>query len=102
MRHMPLRECGYAIAFVVLLLFVYGGAYFAMMERKEIGHSPHVSYRFGEEWTEAIFAPAHDVDRRVRPDVWQNELDPAAVRNLRTLEREYEQYKASIKGLKSP
>ena len=33
MRHFPLRECGYAVGFVVVLTASYVGAYYATVER---------------------------------------------------------------------
>jgi hypothetical protein len=87
MRHSLLRECGCAIAILLAILLLYGGAYLAMMERTEhhFGMSmwadgkigpPAVwlDYRFGGEWSRTFFGPAHEADRRLRPDLWQNEL----------------------------
>ena len=89
MKHLPLRECGYAIAFVVVLTGLYAGAYFAMMQRFDLGISsiageetPIVTYRFGGESSEWFFAPAHEVDRRLRPDLWRNERDQATHRRI--------------------
>jgi hypothetical protein len=79
-QHLPLRECGYAIAVVVVLLVLYGGAYLAMMERVDVGISskageqtPIALYRFGGESTPWFFGPAHEVDRWIRPELWRNE-----------------------------
>ena len=87
MKHLPLRELAYAIVFVAVLLGLYGGAYLAMMQRYNLGISsiageetPVVAYRFGGESAESFFWLAHDVDRRVRPDMWRNERDQAAHR----------------------
>ena len=79
MKHLPLRECGYAIAVVVVLLLLYGGAYLALMTYTNVGSGrliPILQYRFGGEWSHGFFAPAHEVDRRFRPDLWRFELGP--------------------------
>jgi hypothetical protein len=86
MRHFPLRELGYAISFLVLLAALYVGAYYAMVERTEHIHgfmigigmrdppTVKLKYRYGGEWSMAFFYPAHDIDRRLRPDLWRGEL----------------------------
>jgi hypothetical protein len=85
MKHLPLRECGFAIAVLLGFLLLYGGTYFAMMLRDErisgimIGGriaepSVRLEYRFGGEWSRSLFEPAHEIDRRLRPDLWRNEL----------------------------
>jgi hypothetical protein len=82
MRHFPVRECGYAIGFVVLLAAIYVGSYYAMVERELIDATPKdivvsgswrayvPSYRFGGEWAWQIFKPLHELDRRLRPEWW--------------------------------
>jgi hypothetical protein len=95
MRHFHLRECVYAIVILLALLILYGGAYLAMMERTEhhfgvammaegkIGPpSVILDYRIGGEWSRAFFGPAHEADRRLRPDLWRNELRRVKKRNL--------------------
>ena len=32
-------------------------------------------YAFGDEWSERIFWPLEQLDRRLRPDVWPGEFD---------------------------
>jgi hypothetical protein len=83
MKHLPLRECGYAIAFIVALLLLYGGAYLAMMERRlllisSVASQVYVDYRYGDEWSEALFGPAHELDRQIRPELWKGEVDHTA------------------------
>ena len=80
MRHLPLRECGYAVGFILAIMLLYGGAYLGMMERIDLGISsiageetPMVAYRFGGDWSESFFAPAHEIDRQLRPDLWKGE-----------------------------
>ena len=87
MKHLPLRECGYAIVGVVLLVAIYGSAYLSLMQRTKSGwqncvgeEKPVVTYRFGEEGAESFFAPAHEIDRMLRPDLWWDELSPAICR----------------------
>ena len=75
MKHLPLRECGYAIAVVVVLLVLYGGAYLALSTKVELDFGTYVDYRFGGEWSATIFEPAHDVDRFLRADFWRAEID---------------------------
>jgi hypothetical protein len=81
MKHLPLRECGYAIAFIVALVLLYGGAYLAMMTYEDIGSGRRIvilEYRFGGERAEYFFAPAHEIDRRLRPDLWRFEMSRTA------------------------
>jgi hypothetical protein len=97
MRHFPLRELGFAIGFTVLLAAIYVGSYYAMVERTEhiqgfmigigIPDPPTVrlKYRYGGEWSTAFYYPAHDIDRRLRPDLWRGELTHKK-RDLRSVE----------------
>jgi hypothetical protein len=93
MKHLPLRECGYAIGVVALLLVTYGGAYLAIVEVPEFddgtrstihfGDEPAlfvVTYRLGGDWSRAFFAPAHELDRRLRPELWLFETSPPPMR----------------------
>jgi hypothetical protein len=89
MRHFPLRELGYALGFIVLLAALYVGAYYALSEREDRTYlmvmrhiermertAPKVSmvnYRYGGELAVAFFAPIHEVDRKFRPDWWDEE-----------------------------
>jgi hypothetical protein len=88
MKHLPLKECGYAIAGVVVLLVLYGGAYLALSTKTEFGwgesHS-FVEYRCGGEWSVSFFAPAHEIDRLLRPDFWRGDLSLEASRSWRPL-----------------
>ena len=94
MKHLPLRECGYAIAVVVAVCLLYGGAYLALVEvveredlrgamrrpgdRHDLPGTPReispptcvARYRIGNDWAKAFFSPIHELDRRVRPDYW--------------------------------
>jgi hypothetical protein len=88
MNHLPLRECGYALTFIVVLLGLYLGAYFAMVERVDFGEliassrpylgpaRPFAFYRFGGDWSQSFFYPAHALDRRIRAELWEGERDP--------------------------
>jgi len=83
-KHLPLRECGYAIGFVVLLVALYVGGYYAMVERivtltsvtpggvrvSRLEKTVTVGYRFESELLHRIFAPMHALDRRLRPEWW--------------------------------
>jgi hypothetical protein len=87
MKHLPLRECGCAIGFIVAVIVLYGAAYFAMMERVDLASSfgsgkqvypnsmPVAFYRFADESSRTIFRPAHCLDRLIRPDLWENEYE---------------------------
>jgi hypothetical protein len=91
MKHLPLRECGYAIAVVATFCLAYCGAYLTLVEFDEredllramrrIG-DPHslpewsspgwpAAYRIGGDWSKALFAPINELDRRIRPDYWE-------------------------------
>ena len=91
MKHLPLRECGYAIGFLVLLAGLYFGAYLLMVDRVDLGamfgvpgtpgyqEAPAVVYR-SVEWSRDFFRPAHRFDQLLRPTVWDNEFDLDAFR----------------------
>ena len=67
-------------AFLCLLLIpvIYAASYLAMVERETVSamtangcftrHS--LAYRAGGDAAFVFFAPAHDVDRWLRPDYW--------------------------------
>lgn len=76
MRHFPLRELGYAIGFVLLLVAIYVGSYYAMVVRVDwrMNTTCWVEYRFGGEWADRFFSPMHDLDRRFRPEWWEREV----------------------------
>jgi hypothetical protein len=86
MKHLPLRECGYAIAVLAVLAGLYLGAYFVLLERLDLGElvaqrgtpeyreMPAACYYTGE-WGYDFFRPAHHVDRMLRPWVWANEVE---------------------------
>jgi hypothetical protein len=70
-----------AIALALLSPFIYGGAYLAMLsnfstfEVHESGgvDGPFPRYRFGNDVAQTIFAPAHAVDRKLRPGRWSTQ-----------------------------
>ena len=79
MHHFPLRECGYAVGFIVLLAGLYVGAYYAMVERvslKPFSSSPcFASYRMSGVWAMQFFNPMHEIDRLLfRPDFWEGDV----------------------------
>ena len=94
MKHLPLQECAYAIVVLVVLAAIYGGAYLAIMQRDDYLTSgvsltpapyvvyPYVVYRIGGEWSETFFAPAHEVDRCLRPDLWEGEAEGIRLRRI--------------------
>jgi hypothetical protein len=82
LRHFPWRECGYAVGALTLLLALYAGAYYAMVDpfdRVAMISStyppprgrPIPFYSFGGDAAKAFFAPIHQVDRLLRPQVWE-------------------------------
>jgi hypothetical protein len=73
MRHFPVCEMGYAFGFIAILLALYVGAYYAMVDRREFGDACWVRYPMGQKWAKPLFAAMHEVDREIRPDSWRNE-----------------------------
>ena len=74
-----MRQFGYAIVAVLLLLAIYVGAYYATVEREMTpihvfgrGWSMEffVAYRFAPEVSEALFRPMHKIDRAIRSEYW--------------------------------
>ena len=72
-----------AVLAVVLVLYVVG--YVATLDGVEdshlsvrtggsvtlyITHEPR--YRFGQRWCEGLFWPIHQLDRRLRPELWDS------------------------------
>jgi hypothetical protein len=89
MKHLPLRECGYAIGVILIACALYGSTYVALSERKIAWYNldpfeevPVVSYRFGDEWAEWFFAFAHEIDSKIRSDMWRHQVDPRDYRQL--------------------
>lgn len=82
MKHVPIREIGYALAFLVLLAAVYVGGYYALVIREddwqiEFGELPRVVimppqavYRLGGDSSKDFFSLLHEIDRRLRPSYW--------------------------------
>jgi hypothetical protein len=73
-----MKNLGYAVGCGALLAALYAGVYYALVERIDYqliaGFQSHVvRYRIGEEWSESIFAPMHDLDRKIRPGWWAHE-----------------------------
>ena len=88
MKHLPLRECGYAIAVLVVLLLLYGGDYLALAMRIDVTSMIHaeketvvLAYRFGGDGSKAFFSPAHQIDRLIRFDFWNGEVSIDAFRD---------------------
>lgn len=82
MKNVPWRETGWAVAFVVLLIGMYAGAYLALVKRDlgvmpmsssplvELGEVEAVPRYVGGDVFACLFAPAHAVDRQLRPFYW--------------------------------
>ena len=64
------------LAAILLLFGAYLGAYYAMLKGSLYFHGVGYSipmYRLRSEALEAGFAPAHEIDRLIRPDYWSDE-----------------------------
>jgi hypothetical protein len=83
MRHVPLRELGYAVGFIVMLALLHAGAYFAMVSKEidiestelavgqtELNVRVNATYWFGSDWSASFFRPVNDADRLIRPRYW--------------------------------
>src|SRR5262249_25237895 len=90
MKHLPVKEIGYAVAFVIAALLLYATSYMTLVseETEETGftgfgtarfptieHRPDgprykPRYRFGGEVAVQFFYLAYEVDVRVRPEKW--------------------------------
>jgi hypothetical protein len=100
MRHLPLKELVWAAAFLVLLMAVYVGSYYAVVDRrpddvfsevevpvpfsgpggvavmttkKMVVHDvdpEHMKAAYPLKMMETIYTPIHSVDRHLRRDYW--------------------------------
>lgn len=75
MKHVPWKELGWAVAFVVLLAVIYCGSYLGMVERdgaikngRAVSIGPY--YRLGHQSLKPVFALAHSIDCLARPTYW--------------------------------
>jgi hypothetical protein len=83
MRHFPLRELGYAIAFLFVMAALYVGAYWATVQRTVNGFESVVPvYRTRNDFLSNIFAPVHGLDRKVRDRYWSDESWGDAFREM--------------------
>jgi hypothetical protein len=79
---MPWKELGYAIGFVVLLAAIYVGAYYATVEPATLWLGPYPNQdkmaipTYHLPNCESFFSPAHEMDKRLRPDVWYVDIAP--------------------------
>jgi len=88
MKHFPLREIGCAVGFILLLGIFYVGGYYALvithpelldpgllrLKRGTFGPSTYriaPEYRFGSDNSVRFFAPMHDLDKWLRPSLWE-------------------------------
>jgi hypothetical protein len=73
-QHLPWKECGWAIGVLVFLAATYVSSYYATVDHAVDSLSPPINvvpiYRFGGKAAEALFAPMHHLDRRLRRDYW--------------------------------
>jgi hypothetical protein len=80
MRHIPWRELGLVVGFIALLLVLYVGAYYALVEATVAGvgssllHGETIrvaNYRIFGHAAGGFFGPAHEFDRKFFPARWQ-------------------------------
>ena len=83
MKHFPIKELGYALGFVALLLASYVGAYYALVEPRgqtiETSFSEYVAMRPAYRWgdflsDDNLFVMMSEIDRKLRPDAWKTLL----------------------------
>ncbi len=96
MRHFPLRELGYAVVFVAILVAVYIGTYVAIVRRDIVWHEgpapswmiPEIVPTYGakSDILLKLFEPIHAIDKNLRPDYWSDaayhEVLTEQIRNL--------------------
>ena len=90
MKHFPTKELGYALAFLALIVALYVGSYYAMVQKAEwtrvwpvidsfssrravvlTGDTTVVpEYRFGGKVARSFYSFWHEVDREIRPGYW--------------------------------
>jgi hypothetical protein len=84
MRHIPFRECGYAVGFIVVTTALYIAAYYAMVVRGvniPMGGSFSVTIEeldtvypsYPIESMRPFFQPIHEIDRKIRSRFWSEE-----------------------------
>jgi hypothetical protein len=106
MRHLPLKELGIAALFLVLLMAVYVGSYYAVVDRRPdevvtevevpvplsgpggvpimttrtVIHrstkSPDMIAVYPLEMMTTIYSPVHSLDRRIRREHWSPPSPP--------------------------
>jgi hypothetical protein len=82
MKHLPLKELGYAIGAVLLVGAGYVGAYFALVVpdyeldrdtlRSTVRFDCVPKYRIGGASLRRVFDAVHRFDRKVRPETWES------------------------------
>src|SRR5207253_1492412 len=74
LKNWPVKEMGFAVAFIVLLATLYAGSYAALVTRDlEYGAGGWAVvpvYRLGGEYSERFFSMLDDVDLKIRPEYW--------------------------------
>lgn len=82
MRHLPWKEIGWGICFLLLLFGLYVGAYFMLVEggvQEDMAGQWIVipTYRFGGKFSVVLFNPLYRMDRQLRTEYWS---EPVVVR----------------------
>jgi hypothetical protein len=73
LKHWPVREMGFAIGIVTLLLLSYVGSYAALVTRDFDFRAKSVvvpKYRLGGEYSKRLYSLLHDIDLKIRPEYW--------------------------------
>jgi hypothetical protein len=89
MKHLPMKEIGYAATFVLVALLLYGGSYMMLVsQRMNVivgtfgvpvvdGDRIQPEYAIGGDVAVRFFSLAYEVDVRLRPEKWSIPLWPA-------------------------
>lgn len=73
------------VAFLAAMLAVYVGAYYAKVDSTQFSSVRSTRVRYlpdygrGHRWLNPLFAPIHEIDRRIRPGVWSRPLEEIMV-----------------------
>ncbi len=85
------RAIMFSAATLLLFLTLYVGGYYAMVTAERVPSKPAFTsdgaviiwstdmvpeYQFGGDWSAILFRPIHEIDRRVRPEVWRSFTTP--------------------------
>jgi hypothetical protein len=76
-----MKQAGYVLGFLLVLILLYVGAYYALATRGGVVSmgdpmNPFAvkvvpEYRVGNEACECMFSTWHELDRKIRPKYWR-------------------------------